>query len=390
MGRKKYKANFIDLRGRWIDNQKLLLKLVVGMKNGRDWTLDLQPLLASDSNMIPKQKFKFPPDLRHANFNEFDIEKINVEYSNFSKATFYRASSSKAKFLYCTLVDTRWRRAIVENATFLNSDLHHSNFSRCNLNNTVFENCNLNNTYFRKADLKNAKFINCDLRQTNFNEVKLDNATFINNKMYGANLWSLNYDRITTDNIDISFEGNGSIVTNDLRISSIIHLLEDKKMVNIVSALKANSVVILGSDADENKMSILERIGNKANDYRLIPIIMKNIKDIEGEGFLKKAIMYSLLSKFVIIENSEPSGHILEFNKVLHLGCIVGVLQKHGKGSTLLLEENFKIFNENRLRRFYYVDQVDEQIENVYNWCTEQHKNNRSEIIDLYRNFQEL
>ena len=42
MARKKYKKDFVDLRGRWVDNERLLMKIVAYSIEGSDWTIQVQ------------------------------------------------------------------------------------------------------------------------------------------------------------------------------------------------------------------------------------------------------------------------------------------------------------------------------------------------------------
>ena len=386
MGRKRYKRDFVDLRGRWIDNEKLVRKIIDKAKAGDDWTSLLKPILMEDSfKTVEKIKgFQYPPDLRHANFNDLDLENANFCNVNMAKATLFRSDSNSIKVTNSIASDSRWNKSKLQHSLFENCDLNHSNFSNADLHDATFINCKMNHVYFRNANLTKSHFINCDLRHSNLNEVLIDEATFKNVKLYGASLWELKYNSLNANKIDLSRRGNQEIITDDIRFAPLIYLLEDNKLVEIINTLKSNTVVILGADSQLEKKSLLEEIAKKSREFGYSPIIVKNLKEIDGESFTKKAIMYSLIAKFVIIENSYPSGHILEFNKVLDLGCIVGVLQKKGTGSTWLLEENFLKYPFH-LKRFIYDNDLDVQTSKTYKWCIGQHGKIKDKLDKLYK-----
>jgi uncharacterized protein YjbI with pentapeptide repeats len=391
MGRKKYKAKYVDLRGRWFDNPKLVRQLIDYAKNGKDWTELVKPIICEDSIKIVGQyrQYKNPPDLRMANFNDSDIEKVQLQNTDLSKATLYRSKANGLILKDCKATETKWRQAELSDSVFINVDFHLSNFSHVDLSNAEFDHCNLSHCYFHNAILENVHFKNTNLRHSNLNGVNIDNSTFNTVKLYGSSLWDIKYNEVHCNNIDLSKLGDNSIISDDIRIAPLLHLLEDDKLVEVIGSLKSNTVVILGSDSESGSMEQLEKIGEKAKNWGFTPIIVKKIKEIEGESFTKKAIMYSLLAKFVIIENSKPSGHILEFNKVLELGCIVCVLQERGKLATWLLEENFSKYPFH-LTRFIYDSDFEQKIDDAYNWCINQHKVVSEQLKNIYQELYTL
>jgi len=385
MGEKKYKKGFVDLRGRWEDNKKLVRKLIDYASNDKDWTELIGDILCKDSrkNVRSFKHYKNPPDLRMINLDELDISDITLRNANLLKATFFRSQANRLKFIDCYAMDTKWAKATMFDSIFENIDFRHSNFSNVNLSNSKFINCNLSHCYFSKAILQNVCFHNTNLTYSNFSEADIDNSSFDTVKLYGSSLWDIKYNKINCRNIDLSKLGNDSVVSDDIRLAPLIHLLEDDKLADIIGSLKSNTVVILGSDSSSESMNVLNKIGERAKEWGLTPIIIKNIKDTEGQSFTQKAIMYSLLAKFVIIENSKASGHILEFDKVLNLNCIVGVLQEKDKGSTHLLDEYF-IRYPFHLHQFVYDDNFEQKIKETYEWCVNQQKELSVRLKNIY------
>ena len=202
-------------------------------------------------------------------------------------------------------------------------------------------------------------------------------------KVYGASLWDLTYKEMTADSIDLSPDGDGSILTNDIKLAPIIYLLSEQNMFSkVIAALKLNTVTIIGRDCSQDSYALLSRIASIASGQGLIPIIVKDQQEIPGEPFLKKALMYSLLSRYVIVENSMPSGHIAELPNILSQGCVTAVLQKKGHGSTWLIEEEYEKYRT--VKRFWYSSgNLDSATKSACKWCA-----NKTE--DLIRKYDAL
>jgi hypothetical protein len=61
-----------------------------------------------------------------------------------------------------------------------------------------------------------------------------------------------------------------------------------------------------------------------------------------GESVIQKVMRYALSSKFIIIENTEPSGHLYEIAHVTKAAeCVTVVLQEEGKGATWMFEDAY-------------------------------------------------
>lgn len=57
---------------------------------------------------------------------------------------------------------------------------------------------------------------------------------------------------------------------------------------------------------------------------------------------IQKVLRYALSSKFILIENSEPSGHLYEIPHVTKMAeCVTALLQEQGKGATWMFEDAY-------------------------------------------------
>jgi hypothetical protein len=80
--------------------------------------------------------------------------------------------------------------------------------------------------------------------------------------------------------------------------------------------MKLKTVVILGRDSGSSELAVLKRISDTISHCGFIPVLVKEQREIVGEPFLKKAMMYSLLARFVVVENSSASATSWGFRQI--------------------------------------------------------------------------
>lgn len=96
----------------------------------------------------------------------------------------------------------------------------------------------------------------------------------------------------------------------------------------------SDSVLVLGKDSGA-ALGRLKSIATRLEDIGYYTYIIKEQPDRLGESVLQKVLRYALSSKFVIIENTEASGHLYEIPHVAKAAeCVTVVLQEEGRGST--------------------------------------------------------
>ncbi|MHB8521896.1 MAG: hypothetical protein ACYDH9_14200 [Limisphaerales bacterium] len=106
----------------------------------------------------------------------------------------------------------------------------------------------------------------------------------------------------------------------------------------------SESVLVLGKDTGPG-MKRLKTIASVLENSGHYVYIIKDQPDRLGESVIQKVLRYALLSRFVVIENTEPSGHLYEVPHVAKMAeCITAVLQEKGKGSTWMLEDAYGKF----------------------------------------------
>jgi hypothetical protein len=103
----------------------------------------------------------------------------------------------------------------------------------------------------------------------------------------------------------------------------------------------SDSVLVLGKDTGP-ALDRLKRIASKLQELGYYTYIIKEQPDKAGESVIQKVMRYALSSKFVLIENTEASGHLYEVPHVTKAAeCVTVVLQEEGKGATWMFEDAY-------------------------------------------------
>ena len=103
----------------------------------------------------------------------------------------------------------------------------------------------------------------------------------------------------------------------------------------------SDSILILGKDTGEG-LERLRRIASELEELGYYPYIIKEQPDKISESTIQKVLRYALSSKFIVIENSESSGHLYEIPHVTKMAeSVTAVLQEEGKGATWMFEDAY-------------------------------------------------
>jgi hypothetical protein len=122
----------------------------------------------------------------------------------------------------------------------------------------------------------------------------------------------------------------------------------------------SDSVLILGKD-NGPALDRLKRIATKLEDIGYFTYIIKEQPDRLGESVIQKVMRFALSSKFVIVENTEPSGHLYEFPHIAKAAeCVTVVLQEEGQGATWMFEDAYA-----KHRHWHRLTYTDDALENA-------------------------
>lgn len=122
----------------------------------------------------------------------------------------------------------------------------------------------------------------------------------------------------------------------------------------------SDSVLILGKDSGP-ALDRLKRIESKLQELGYYTYIIKEQPDKAGESVVQKVMRYALSSKFVLVENTEASGHLYEIPHVAKAAeCVTVVLQEEGKGATWMFEDAYA-----KHRHWHKLTYNDDALENA-------------------------
>ena len=130
----------------------------------------------------------------------------------------------------------------------------------------------------------------------------------------------------------------------------------------------SDSVLILGKDTGAS-LDRLKRIAAKLEELGYYTYIIKEEPDRLGESVVQKVIRYALSSKFVFIENTEPSGHLYEIPHMAKAAeCVTVVLQEYGKGATWMFEDAYA--KHKHWHKLIYEDRdLERAVEEAASWA---------------------
>lgn len=132
----------------------------------------------------------------------------------------------------------------------------------------------------------------------------------------------------------------------------------------------SDSVLILGKDTDSG-LEKLKKIALELEKLGYFTYIIKEQPNKIGESVIQKVLRYAVKSKFIVVENSEPSGHLYELPHVTKMAeSVTIILQEEGKGATWMFEDSYKKFIY--WKKFLYIpSEFEEKIQIAVNWAEE-------------------
>jgi hypothetical protein len=156
---------------------------------------------------------------------------------------------------------------------------------------------------------------------------------------------------------------------DELILGAFPHLKAGPDLVeSVTSDMKATAVLVLGKDNDEKSMGLLRSIQSRLEARGRAGLLLKDQQDIDAQGLRAKLLLNAALSRFVVVENSAPSGHLYELPLIDMTGIVVVVLQQSGKGASYMPDE--AILTNAQWRRFVYQeDGFDTAVEAALDWA---------------------
>lgn len=128
-----------------------------------------------------------------------------------------------------------------------------------------------------------------------------------------------------------------------------------------IRKLKDQAVVVLGKDTGRG-LKTLKRIGKELVKQGYEPIFVKEQKILPPSVSPEEKVKaLTLLSRFAVMEDTLPSGHIVEFEYCKNNRVILAILRKRGRGSTWMIGDA-DLVDVNYIKRFEYDDKTFEDV----------------------------
>lgn len=146
---------------------------------------------------------------------------------------------------------------------------------------------------------------------------------------------------------------------------------------------KRTMVLVLGKDNTPEAWSRLNVICDYLSELGYTPILIKNQPDIGSLTNEEKMLAYAAVSRFILIEKSEPSGHIDEAH-ICATNRLVGVwLREEGKGDTWM-QGDYEI-SYHHIKGFSYTHgQMENAIQKGVEWAEAYLKKKEKELNEIY------
>ena len=132
-------------------------------------------------------------DFSKARLSNTNFSKTGLNKADFSGATLYKTNFSKV----IMLLFTNFSEATLENADFSETTLNNANFFKAKFNDAVFLKAILINTNFLKAKFSDAVFLKAILYKTNFSEATLDKTNFSEATLANADFLNATLNSVT-------------------------------------------------------------------------------------------------------------------------------------------------------------------------------------------------
>jgi len=136
--------------------------------------------------------------------------------------------------------------------------------------------------------------------------------------------------------------GSMCVIGADLILNAVRdrpELLFDLFLTDLVRALggaaraKQRTVLVLGSYKDEGRKK-LAIIRNALEKGGLEAVILEDFADIHQQSIFEKMLMFGSLARFIVCDESESSGHLIELKACAEIGFVTALLRPGGKSPT--------------------------------------------------------
>jgi hypothetical protein len=109
---------------------------------------------------------------------------------------------------------------------------------------------------------------------------------------------------------------------------------EQNRIADVLMGSLQKNVLVLGKDSDEEGLAKIERIATVVHNKGYFPVKLKELPEIKYLSLEDKMIRVGGLCRFIIAEDSKPSGHIDEVRLCAECQYITATVREAGTAST--------------------------------------------------------
>ena len=292
--------------------------------------------------------------------------------------------------------------ADIRGANLMGADIRGANLMGANLGVANLGVANLGVADLKGADLWGANLRGANLRGTDLSssqliETDISGADLTDAYIYGISTWDIKTDEKTImKNLIISKDP--LITVDDIEIAQFMNLIiNNKKITNIITSMRTRAVLILGSFRKENKktLDLIKQIVLK-NKERYIPIVF-DFDPSKLQTLTDTVRVLSLLSRFTIIDITEPAGQLIEMGQFDELRVpyaiilsdrakhIPGPVEKHVLTEWCYKKSLISYSGDNKKK------ELDKLINNgIALWAEEKNKEYEKDIIRFRKNTKDM
>lgn len=139
-------------------------------------------------------------------------------------------------------------------------------------------------------------------------------------------------DAVNLKNILVGFFNN--FKNNFTKIDNLKIIAKEDNLIDTIKHNIDKNVMILGKDSDTTGIAKINRIKTVVIQQGYEPVVMRDLPDIKEISYEGKMIRVASNCRFLLAEDSRPSGHIDELNFCKMCEFITGTLKQVGYGST--------------------------------------------------------
>jgi len=201
------------------------------------------------------------PDLSGANLSRLTNTKLAG--ANFSGSRLVRTDFDYSYLKGCDLREANLSEALCHNTTLIEA----------NLTSAILVGAKMSRANLCSADCSNADFTDAFLGGASFVRTNVSGATFIRCEVFGLSAWGLIGKPLRQEELLVTPPYEAEIRTDRLEVAQLLYtMLSNRKISDIVEAVAAGSVLILGRFQPE-RFAVLERCASALRSRGWIPII---------------------------------------------------------------------------------------------------------------------